>query len=170
MARLSETARRLLERAPRYGGLIIPPPRSARELGVAETLLRRGLVRETRTSPEHQIEWRRDEEGISWALILTDAGWAAIGWNPPREASRERDQDWVIAEKLVAIFTEVHGREPRDFAEFEAYIPIGGSRRGTGETLVERFQNSNHMGPSKVPQSVGRSLKLRLSGFMESVV
>jgi putative ABC transport system substrate-binding protein len=36
--------------------------------------------------------------------------------------------------------------------------------------LVERFQNSNHMGPSKAPQSVGRSLKLRLSGFTESVV
>jgi hypothetical protein len=38
------------------------------------------------------------------------------------------------------------------------------------QALVKRFQNSNHMGPSKVPQSAGRSLKFRLSGFMESVV
>jgi len=41
---------------------------------------------------------------------------------------------------------------------------------GRWRLLVERFQISNHMGPSKVPQSAGRSLKLRLSGFMELVV
>jgi hypothetical protein len=82
MARLSDTGRRLLERAPRYGGLIIPPPRSARELGCAATLVRRGLLRETRTSPEHQIHWRpRDDDGIFWALVITDTGRRAIGWS-----------------------------------------------------------------------------------------
>jgi hypothetical protein len=41
-------------------------------------------------------------------------------------------------------------------------------REATG--LVERFQSSNHMRPSKQPHFSGRSPKLQLSGFMESVV
>jgi hypothetical protein len=79
MTRLSATGRRLLERGarPHYQGLIIPPPRSARELGCAATLVRRGLLRETRTVPDHQIHWRRDD-GICWCLLVTDAGRAAL--------------------------------------------------------------------------------------------
>jgi hypothetical protein len=45
---------------------------------------------------------------VEWALIISDASWKAIGARPP-ETSRKRDPDGsrVIAEKPVAIFTEV---------------------------------------------------------------
>jgi putative tryptophan/tyrosine transport system substrate-binding protein len=43
-------------------------------------------------------------------------------------------------------------------------------RLGLLHDLVERFQSSNHMRPSKQPHFSGRSPKLQLSGFMESVV
>jgi hypothetical protein len=36
--------------------------------------------------------------------------------------------------------------------------------------LVERFQNSNHMGRSKRPHSIDGKSKMQFSDFMESVV
>jgi len=52
---------------------------------------------------------------------------------------------------------------------------LGEMVRGTVEEtlnaiLVERFQNSNHMGCPKRPHSVDGRPKMQLNGFMESVV
>jgi hypothetical protein len=63
MARVSKTGRELLQRAVRSEGLLLPAPRSARERGATETLLRRGLLRETLTVIGG--EWRTDAEGGS---------------------------------------------------------------------------------------------------------
>jgi hypothetical protein len=84
--------RELLERGLRRDGLIVPPPRSGREVRAARRLLRRGLLLETRTVPG-QIELRRDSEGLFWALIISDAGRKAIGWTcqPARERARSRN-------------------------------------------------------------------------------
>jgi hypothetical protein len=48
--------------------LVVPEPRTAREIRAARGLLRADLLRETRKHPG-RIEWRRDEEGVSFALI-----------------------------------------------------------------------------------------------------
>ena len=124
MPRLSETARRLLESALRHEGLGVPPPRTAKEIRATRALLRAGRLRETRTLPG-ELTWRTDEEGASWALTITRAGRAAIG-EPPgagrSESRRARAARRQVAERLIAIFTEAHGRPPVDIEEFERFI------------------------------------------------
>jgi hypothetical protein len=73
---IGKAQRRLLESALAHDGLIVPPPRSAPAVRAARALLRAGLVREVPTAPG-ELAWRRDEEGQSWALVVTRAGRAA---------------------------------------------------------------------------------------------
>jgi len=64
------------------------------------------------------LEWRVDREGEVWALSISDAGRAAIGWNEPLLPDRSQ----VIAGTLVKIFLEAHGREPTTIEELETFI------------------------------------------------
>ena len=57
----------------------MPPPGTAREIRAAGTALRHGLLGETRTMPGDQFERSCDEEGVSFGLVITAAGW------PPRD-------------------------------------------------------------------------------------
>jgi hypothetical protein len=75
--KVTDTQRRLLSSGLQHDGLVVPPPRSARGLRAARSLLARGLVREVLTAPGG-VAWRRDDEGQSWALVITRAGRAAI--------------------------------------------------------------------------------------------
>lgn len=127
MPRLSAAQRSLLDRARQNAGLISPPPRGS-ELLTAKSLLRRGLLIETRTQP-HSFEWRRDGEGQCWALGISAAGRQAIGWDEPLLPTRSE----VIAGRLIKVFVEAHGREPASVEEFEAFALAhvrAGWRRG----------------------------------------
>jgi hypothetical protein len=117
MPRLSDTGRRLLERARGNAGLIVPLPRSAREIGAAQTLLRHGLLIEARSQPG-VLEWRTDREGQVWCLGISDTGRQAIGWNEPLLPTRSQ----VVTGRFVKIFFEAHGREPTSIEELETFI------------------------------------------------
>jgi hypothetical protein len=72
---IGRVQRELLDRGLRREGLVVPPPRSGREVRAARDLLRRGLVREVPSEPGPP-SWR---EGF--ALVLTKAGrMAATGY------------------------------------------------------------------------------------------
>jgi hypothetical protein len=116
MPRLSAPQRSLLERATRNAGLIAPAPRG-NELRTAKSLLDRWLLLECRTQP-HTLEWRRDREGQAWALGISEAGRAAIGWDEPLLPDRSQ----VVTGRLVKIFVEAHGREPTSIEELETFI------------------------------------------------
>jgi hypothetical protein len=91
-------------------------------IDAAKGLLNRGLVREVPSEPG-QPSWRP-----GWALVVTPKGRRAVAQQRPRGLPAHRASDegvWPIAEKLIEIFNEAHGRPPGDIVEFEAFLLAG---------------------------------------------
>lgn len=90
---LSDTQLTLLAHAAaRDDGAILPPPSTLKARGgalnmVLGSLMERGLIEEM-VGGGDSVEWRRDEEGRRWTLVIADAGLTAISLG---EAGGERD-------------------------------------------------------------------------------
>lgn len=79
MPKLTDTQLILLSKATQQDGLVVMPPnlKGAVATKLIKPLIGRGLVNEVPSKPD--TAWRRDEaEGQSYALMITDAGRAAI--------------------------------------------------------------------------------------------
>lgn len=73
----------LAHAAARDDGAILPPPSTLKARGgalnmVLGSLIERGLIEEM-VGGGDSVEWRRDEEGRRWTLVIAAAGLAAIG-------------------------------------------------------------------------------------------
>jgi len=93
MPQLTDTQLMLLSKATQQDGLIVIPPnlKGAAATKVAKPLLARGLVNEVPSGLD--TAWRRDEaEGQSYALMITQAGRAAINVEEPGEQPNARGE------------------------------------------------------------------------------
>lgn len=90
MTRLSETQTTLLSAAAaRRNGSLLPPPETLKVTGKAldrtlEALVRRGFAKALQ-APDESATWRRDDQGVRLALVITAAGLAAIGVVPDEQ-------------------------------------------------------------------------------------
>jgi hypothetical protein len=91
MPRLTDTQLVILSSATkRDGGAVLPLPKSLKVQGAAATgilkgLLKRGLVAE-QPAPQDAPQWREAKDGQRLALIITDAGRAALGVESDEQA------------------------------------------------------------------------------------
>jgi Protein of unknown function (DUF3489) len=100
MPKLNDTQLMLLSKATQQDGLVVIPPnlKGAAATKVIKPLIARDLVNEVPSKPD--TAWRRDEaEGQSYALMITDAGRAAINAEEDSKAS-ERPRTTRPAVKL----------------------------------------------------------------------
>jgi hypothetical protein len=84
MPKLTDTQLMLLSKATQQDGLVVIPPKlkGAAATKVVKPLIAGGLLNEVPSKPD--TAWRRDEaEGQSYALMITQAGRAAINAEEP---------------------------------------------------------------------------------------
>jgi hypothetical protein len=133
--------------------------------------------------PERMVHVRIAEHQGHIYLDLADTAWRAAeigpdGWRvvaeppvrfrrPPGMLPLPMPQRGGSLEQLTSL-VNLPGRD--ELVLVTTWLLAALRYGGPYPLLVERFQSSNHMRPSKQPHFSGRSPKLQLSGFMESVV
>ena len=92
MAKLTDTQLIVLSSAARQDGQVLPLPESlkagkAAAASVLNSLLKRKLLEEVEAGPGMPV-WRKAKDGQRLSLVLTAAGWDAIGVEPPQAAEK----------------------------------------------------------------------------------
>jgi len=93
MTKLTDTQLIVLSSAAQQDGKALPLPESlkagkAAAASVLKALLKRKLLEEIEAGPD-DVLWRAGKDGQRYALVLTPAGWAAIGVEPPQAVEAE---------------------------------------------------------------------------------
>lgn len=93
MTKLTDTQLIVLSNAAQQNGKALPLPASlkagkAAATSVLNALLKRKLLEEVEAGPD-DVVWRADKDGQRYALVLTPAGWTAIGVEPPQAIEAE---------------------------------------------------------------------------------
>lgn len=116
MTKLTDTQLIVLSNAAQHGGKVLPKTiKGGTGAAVVKALLKRKLLDEVEAGPDDQ-PWC-EADGQRWALVLTQAGWAAIGAEPPAEVTPREDDDrqrrppkaGTALGKLIALLSRKNG-------------------------------------------------------------